>query len=97
MDDVNTFSSRNKEERIPDNVRIYIENNTKELLVVNLIYFDIMDDRTEKIMEIARISKGESKMLNIKMGRTISVMGGNTRKIYLDEICEKDQETFVIW
>ena len=97
MDDINTFSSRNKEEHISGNIFVYIDNRTNELLVVYLIYFDIIDDKIERSMEIARVSKGETKMVNIKTGRAISVMGGNTRKTYIKQICEKDQETFTIW
>jgi hypothetical protein len=53
--------------------------------------------KTGGIMELARISIGEIKMINIEKGKTIFISGGNTRKKYLEIICEKDYERVVVW
>jgi hypothetical protein len=96
MDDVHTFSSRDEEKDIPGHVHIDVENGTNELILVNLVYFDTNGEKTGRTMELARISIGEIKMVNIRKGSTISVIGGNTRKEYLESICENDYERFII-
>ena len=96
MDNAHTFSNRNKEDYIPGYVRIYVENNTNELLVVTLVLYDTNGEKTGT-MELARVSQDETTMLNIEKGRIISVIGGNTRQEYLKASCENDYESFEIW
>jgi hypothetical protein len=98
-DAINTISSKDKENDIPGYVHVYIENKTDEIIVVNLVDLDSYGEKTGKTVELARVPKGEIKMLNIQKGRRkkISVMGGHTRKIYLESVCETDFETFVIF
>jgi hypothetical protein len=91
------LSSVNKEDDIQGNIHVYIENKTDEIILVNHIYLDIGGEKTGKSLELGRVSKSEIKMLNIKKGITIFFIGGNTRKVYFETICEKDYETFVIW
>ncbi|MDR1390747.1 MAG: hypothetical protein LBJ31_12325 [Treponema sp.] len=87
MDDMDIFSKRNDDNDYPGNVKIYVENRSEEIIVV----FD--KDYFEGI-ELARISIRKVQTINIEKGRTIYISGGNTRKQYMEIICDKDNETY---
>jgi hypothetical protein len=97
MAELHDFSVRDKEDDVRGNIHVYIENKSNETVLVNLVYLDRSGEKNGRSMEFARVSKSEIKMINIRKGATISVSGGNTRKEYLETVCNSDYETIVIY
>jgi hypothetical protein len=97
---VDTVNSRDKDNDIIGNVQIYVENKTNEIIIVYAkVEKTIKNKDEDEIIKIdlARIPKGKIQKINIKKGREIFIMGGNSQIKYLETICNSDQETFVIY
>jgi hypothetical protein len=89
-EDVNTFDTKNDDESYPGNVKIYIENRAKEIIVV-------YDYDFFRGVELARIPMGGVQLINIKKGKTIYASGGSTKRPYSKIICDTDQEKYPIY
>jgi hypothetical protein len=87
-EDIYVFEHRNDERDIQGNVIIYVQNRTKEIIVVF---------NKERGYSLAQISYGDMQLINIKMGESIYVIGGNTNTQYLETVCDEDQKRYVIY
>jgi hypothetical protein len=97
MYELHDLSVRDKEDDVRANIHVYVENKSSETVLVDLVYLDISGEKTGRSIQLARVSKNEIKMVNLRKGATISVSGGNTRKEYLKTVCDNDYETIVIY
>ncbi|MDR0321969.1 MAG: hypothetical protein LBI28_10730 [Treponema sp.] len=86
----------NRDNDIRGNVIIYVENRTRETVIV--FAMRKRDDvELTRSAELARILEGGIQRINLQKGATINVIGGNSNRKYMEAICNQDQETFVIY
>jgi len=90
IDIIDATSDRNSENDIRGNVKIYIENKSREIIVVHNHGYGLG-------VELARISVNDLQIINIRRGSIVYVMYARTGDKIREIKCDEDQKHYIIY